>query len=195
MENHSLTHYGILGMKWGVRRYQNKDGSLTAAGKKRAKAKESGRKEDPKTEPAKPKSVKEMSDEELRAKLNRINLEDQYTAAMAKRNPDKYARAKKLVADVAEKAVRDFANKAIENAIKKHFSTPDDDPVTSLKGIDISKLGDKKLQSVLKRASTENALKKLLSDMEKAESTSEKSKAGESFVKEILALPPPKEKD
>ncbi len=30
-----LTHYGILGMKWGVRRYQNKDGTLTSAGKKR----------------------------------------------------------------------------------------------------------------------------------------------------------------
>ncbi len=30
-----LIHYGILGMKWGVRRYQNKDGTLTAAGKKR----------------------------------------------------------------------------------------------------------------------------------------------------------------
>ena len=31
----SLTHHGIKGMKWGVRRYQNKDGSLTDAGKKR----------------------------------------------------------------------------------------------------------------------------------------------------------------
>ena len=31
-----LEHHGIKGMKWGIRRYQNKDGSLTAAGKKRA---------------------------------------------------------------------------------------------------------------------------------------------------------------
>lgn len=35
MEN-ELYHHGVIGMKWGVRRYQNKDGSLTLAGKKRA---------------------------------------------------------------------------------------------------------------------------------------------------------------
>lgn len=30
-----LYHHGILGMKWGIRRFQNKDGSLTEEGKKR----------------------------------------------------------------------------------------------------------------------------------------------------------------
>jgi hypothetical protein len=33
--SNELFHHGILGQKWGVRRYQNKDGSLTDAGKRR----------------------------------------------------------------------------------------------------------------------------------------------------------------
>ena len=35
MNNAELFHTGVKGMKWGVRRYQNKDGSLTPLGKKR----------------------------------------------------------------------------------------------------------------------------------------------------------------
>lgn len=35
MQSNYLIHYGILGQKWGVRRFENEDGSLTAAGKER----------------------------------------------------------------------------------------------------------------------------------------------------------------
>lgn len=35
MDNNELQHWGIRGMKWGIRRYQNADGTLTNAGKKR----------------------------------------------------------------------------------------------------------------------------------------------------------------
>lgn len=74
-----LIHYGILGMKWGVRRYQNKDGSLTSAGKKRYSNNDNIKEAQQKnTEEPKKKSVKDMSDEELRREVNRMQLEQNY---------------------------------------------------------------------------------------------------------------------
>lgn len=136
-----LTHWGIKGMRWGVRRYQNKDGSLTAAGKKKRAAEEAKLKErervikgrekarasqakldakkaeldarekalrkskgappakmNPNT--PKQKTIKDLTDDELRAETNRMRLEKDYYDArknLAAANPRQVSKGEKFL--------------------------------------------------------------------------------------------------
>lgn len=71
-----LYHWGVKGQKWGFRRYQNKDGSLTAAGRKRQKKNLSQDAKD--AYKLKKKKVGELSNAELKKLNERQNLERTY---------------------------------------------------------------------------------------------------------------------
>jgi len=96
----TLEHHGIKGQKWGVRRYQNEDGTRTAAGKKREQSRSNESAHDDYNKAHSGKSVKDMSDAELRSHLNRLQMEKQYSQLT---NSDT-SKGKKFVSDAMKVA-------------------------------------------------------------------------------------------
>ena len=75
-----LNHHGIKGQKWGVRRYQNPDGSLTSAGEKRYSDAHLPKKR-------LNQEIAKLSNEDLRVKAERLELENRYRNAYANAHP------------------------------------------------------------------------------------------------------------
>ena len=101
VRDEELYHWGIKGMKWGVRRFQNPDGSLTPAGKKRYSAENGEGEEKPNYAPKAPKkNASDYTDDELRTQINRMQMEKQYRDLAGQTNvreddPNKELKAEK----------------------------------------------------------------------------------------------------
>lgn len=131
-----LCHYGIKGQRWGFRRYQNPDGSLTSAGKARystgkprmslfGKKKTSAAKVRAKseTEPVAKKTSKEMTNDELASAIRRMELEQRYSQLSAPANAPKVSAGRKFVNEVLYQSGKQVATQlttyAMGTAINK----------------------------------------------------------------------------
>ena len=141
-----LYHHGVLGMKWGVRRYQNKDGSLTPAGKRKAAKLKTKYTEltgkQLRSSPSKTKSqngkassevpkksIKDLSDDELRSRINRLRAEKDYielSKQISAMNPKQISAGKKFVNHVGNKiivpALTDAGKRVFTDFITKQAS-------------------------------------------------------------------------
>lgn len=117
--NEQIWHWGVKGMKWGIRRYQNTDGSLTPEGKQRYASErlkgvaDAGNQMTTNLKTLSDKSMKiqsrrtekmdlsKMTDQEMRERINRAMLEKQYDDMF---NPKKVYSGREAVSDTLEVA-------------------------------------------------------------------------------------------
>lgn len=138
-QNDELQHHGVRGQKWGIRRFQNRDGSLTSAGRKRAKLTDKyaiykKRKEEKKKkiENNKPKTVKDLSDDELRTKVNRLRMEKeslQLERDIASFTPQKVSLGKKFITSLGKNVIAPAATNAGKDILEKWMKNVGNDLV------------------------------------------------------------------
>ena len=117
-----LYHHGILGQKWGVRRFQNVDGTRTSTGKKRDRRENrqtNQRSEDHmQSRISKSKGSKGLSNAELRKVNERLQLEETYKKLTADDMKQSQSWVKKSLATAGEQALTEFSKGVILGSAK-----------------------------------------------------------------------------
>lgn len=113
--NTCLAHHGILGQKWGIRRFQNKDGSLTPAGKRRADESDDEQKEQSKDYSPRKVPASHMSDEELDAAIARLTKEQRLNQL----RPEKESKMKKVMSGIIDDALIPASKSLLKDYIIK----------------------------------------------------------------------------
>ena len=113
-----LYHHGIRGMKWGVRRYQNKDGSLTAKGKKRYEAELKKVREEEKVLKARKATRAKIEKLEARKKAAADEKEALDTADGKPKKRKLFGRKEK-VEEAPKKSIKDMSDIELYEAINR----------------------------------------------------------------------------
>lgn len=203
-------HHGILGMKWGVRRFQNPDGSLTPAGEARYNRKQ--KREEAKTARAEAKRAKEaakpptkaeiraqqleklskMSDQEIRDAIARKQLENQYKQLVL--GPDEVSAGKKYMNTLKDKAINALIDAGVnvgkayvEKALKDRLGLND-------KGTDLNteiqkeNLKSRKLANESAELKLKQEKAKVKADKKEDRAEKKEEKKSESYDKEKKEL-------
>lgn len=188
MESCELTHWGVKGMRWGVRRFQNKDGSLTPLGKKKRRQEdtESSQKketdEERRTRVLKSTNAQELyknrdvlSTAEIKERLDRLDTEKRLASVAAstkKSGMDRVNEALKWARKVDE-AYQFVDGSAIGKMVKKKLGIEEESKKFDLNKIykNLDSLSDKQVKDAAERIGNAD---KIVSAWEKANEKNKK---------------------
>lgn len=151
-----LYHWGIKGMKWGVRRYQNADGTLTAAGKKRYDSEaDAGGYDQTRDDGTRFKQTKKGKTEDLKADANRYAKE-------------------------SDEALRNTVNESrnLTNSLKNLTDSSIRQTKNNRPQMDLSNMSDKEMRDQINRKLLERQYNDLFAP--------QKSTKGREFVSNVL---------
>lgn len=179
--NNELIHWGVRGMKWGLRRYQNSDGTLTEAGKKRynkelekIRTEKKVAKQKLETQAKLEKlDAKRREIDELNSKISNASIKDRITGRF-KKKAEEAERKKQADEEKRKKQAEEAERKKKsdeEKRKKKDEEAEKNDKQEKPKEKKLKDMNDDELQAKINRLNLEKRYAELTSNPSKAEKT------------------------